>query len=334
MGGPLLGVFWRWIGCAAPIPASPDVNVPARPVDEIGALSVVGSHITGRDGAPVQLAGVSTQWLNWERQYASSREVLEWMRDQWGVQVLRVANGVEGPEGYLRNPDRLALVEQIVQNAIDAGVYVIVDWHTHEIAHRDEAAAFFGTLAAEFGEAPNVIWETFNEPVYADWSTELKPYHEAVIAAIRKHDPDNLIIVGTPEWDQRPDLAAKDRIADPNLLYALHFYSCLHGEAVRNRAQAALDAGLPLIVSEWGATGGFVGVCAGSARSWIAWVDDHQLSWVAWKLSADGDASSLLRRTAPTTGGFGPAHLTRHGALVRELLLAHRGRVADRPSKQ
>ncbi|GIR30139.1 MAG: hypothetical protein CM15mP44_4220 [Candidatus Neomarinimicrobiota bacterium] len=52
----------------------------------------------------------------------------------------------------------------------------------------------------------------------------LKPYALNVISAIREIDPDNLIVVGTPEWSQRVDLAAEDPITEyTNIAYTLHF---------------------------------------------------------------------------------------------------------------
>ena len=34
-----------------------------------------------------------------------------------------------------------------------------------------------------------------------------------------------LIIVGSPNWSQRPDLAADDPIDDDNVIYSVHFYT-------------------------------------------------------------------------------------------------------------
>src|SRR5690606_770308 len=90
---------------------------------------------------------------------------------------------------------RYERVVEIIQHAIDLDLYVLVDWHTHEIEHKELAEEFFSSIAQEFGDKPNVIYEIFNEPVGSGdsatfWENELKPYHEDLIDVIRAHDPD------------------------------------------------------------------------------------------------------------------------------------------------
>src|SRR5690606_25959396 len=103
------------------------------PVDLHGHLAVSGTHLVGEHGLPVQLKGISSHWLNFEGDgYALNLQALEWMRDNWGLSVFRAAMGTEMPGGYLGNPSGMrGQVETIIANAVTAGVYVIVDWHTH-----------------------------------------------------------------------------------------------------------------------------------------------------------------------------------------------------------
>ena len=98
-----------------------------------------------------------------------------------------------------------------------------------------------------------MIYETYNEPTGVTWA-QIKPYHEAVVAAIRAVDTDNLIVLGTPNWSQDVDLAAADPVAGTNLLYTLHFYACTHKQSLRDKANKAISMGLPLFVTEFGAT--------------------------------------------------------------------------------
>jgi hypothetical protein len=77
--------------------ATPPGN-PQTPVGRHGQLHVDGPQFVDQSGVPVQLKGVSTMWLNWEDRSSSSREALEWMRDNWGLRVIRAAMGGEpGP---------------------------------------------------------------------------------------------------------------------------------------------------------------------------------------------------------------------------------------------
>ncbi|MBN2344238.1 MAG: cellulase family glycosylhydrolase [Deltaproteobacteria bacterium] len=299
------------------------------PVALHGQISVSGNKLLDKNGEVLQLKGVSTQWLNWEQKYSTSTAALQWMRDNWALELLRVANGVENDNGYLVDPvERMAMVKQIIEGAIESGVYVIVDWHTHEgLDHIEEAKAFFTEIAQAYGDEPNIIYEVFNEPLQLDWSLELAPYHEEVIAAIRAYDENNLIIVGTPRWDQRPDEVVDAPIDDPAIAYALHFYACSHDADIRDNGQEALDANLPVFVSEWGAThadGGTAsnpGVCEESAREWHSWMQANDISWAAWKMSTDGDDSAFLSSSASVNGGWGEDDIKGHGYLIHEFLM-------------
>lgn len=312
-------------GPAAPTATGGYAGAPAgSPVARWGALRVCGARLCAQDGTPVQLRGVSSMWLNWEDdRYAESLPQLRRMRDDWGLTVIRAAVGVEPAGAYLDDPARArAAVERIIENATAAGVYVIVDWHAHQAQNRRaEAQAFFADLARRYGDRPNVIWETFNEPLQVSWSGVLKPYHEAVVRSIRAADPDNVIVLGTPLWSQSVDQAAADPVAGTNLMYTLHFYSCTHGAGLRATADGARRAGLPLFVTEWGAThadGGLDGrVCLAEAAAWISWMRANGISWAAWKLDDCNDSSCLLAPGTAVDADWS-TRLHGHGAFVRD----------------
>jgi endoglucanase len=161
----------------------------------------------------------------------------------------------------------------------------------------------------------------YNEPLDISWGSVLKPYHEALIATIRQRDSDNVIILGTPKWSQDVDVAAQDPISGTNLIYTLHFYACDHTSWLRDKGDTALGAGLPLFVTEWGATaadGGLDGaVCETEAQAWIDWMGQNNISWTAWKLDGCTDSSCYFvdREVAPS-GGWGDSHLNGHAPFV------------------
>jgi endoglucanase len=257
---------------------------------------------------------------------------------------MRAAMGVEPAGGYLSEAEYMTeRLELVIQNAIDAGVYVIVDWHDHN-AHMNESQAvdFFRRMAKKWGEYPHIIWETFNEPTFVDWVTELKPYHEAAVAAIRSEDPDNIIVLGNPIWSQQPnapidavhpDGTVMDApVEGDNLMYTLHFYACTHDAGVRANGQAALDAGLPVFVTEWGATTADGGVpdpqtgmegepCEAEGQEWIDWMNDNRISWAAWRLQACPDVTCILKGGADYGGGWEQDDLHGHGPFVVRNLL-------------
>jgi endoglucanase len=318
---------------SSPESGLPDVDpVPAlNPVAMYGQLKVVGTDLQDRSGNPVQLKGVSSQWLNYEtKTFPESKSAIQYARDHWKLSVIRAAMGIDARSGYLgtgagTNANRAAMqtkVDTIIQNAIDLGIYVIVDWHTSNAVtatatQTDAAVAFFTDIAQRYGGSPNVIYEPYNEPNRVTWA-QIKPYHEAVVAAIRAQDPDNLIVLGTPTFSQDVDLAAQDPVAGSNLLYTLHFYACTHKQSLRDKGTAALGRGIALFVTEFGSTpadGGVINsgdpfVCEDEARSWFAWMADHHISGAAWKLDQCTDTSCILTADAPLDGPWTDNFLT------------------------
>ena len=301
------------------VPPDPAAAPAGSPVAIHGQLQVVGTQLLDQAGVPVQLKGVSPNCFVWESQpFPESKPALAYMRDNWKLSLIRAPMGIDQAGGYLSNPTGMQTeVDEIVQHAIDLGVYVLVDWHTEvAVNQQDQAVAFFTAMATKYGAYPNVIWEPYNEPARPSpnaplytWA-QIKPYHEAVVAAIRSVDPDNLIVLGTPNWSQYVDQAAADPVAGTNLLYTLHFYSCTHTQPFRDRGNTAIAAGIALFVTEFGATysdGGLVSanhdyVCEDEANLWFAWMAQNNISGAAWKLDQCGDASCILGPNAPLDG--------------------------------
>jgi len=309
------------------------------PVQVHGNLSVSGTGLVDEHGNPVRLKGVSSQWLNYETDgYATNLDALKWMRDNWKLSVIRAAMGVDPDQtgAYLYSAagkaNMQSKVETVIQNAVAAGVYVIVDWHSHEAEqYTSDAEAFFKDISQRYGQYPNVIYETYNEPLDVAWTT-LKQYHQGVYTSIRSYDADlnqNVILLGTPNWDQDVDVAAANPMAgDTNIMYTLHFYACTQNSynGQLGKAETALSMGLPIFVSEWGATaadGGVGGtsVCASYADEWHSWMDGNSISWAAWKLDdcpgmTVEDTSCILKQGAPVTGGWTSDYLNGHGPYV------------------
>jgi endoglucanase len=295
------------------------------PVEIHGQLSVSGTHLVDKNGDAVQLKGPSSMWLNWEATgYAENKQGVQWLRDNWKATIIRASMGIEPAGAYLADPAKAkSQVKTVVQNAIDLGMYVIIDWHEeHAQNHQAQSIAFFTEMAQTYGSYPNVIYETFNEPLNVNWTTVLKPYHEAVVAAIRAVDPDNVIVLGTPNYSQYVDVAAQDQLVGSNLMYTLHFYSCTHGAAFRTRGDYAMSLGLPIFVTEWGATnanGGTTGtLCLDEAQLWHDWMNQNKISWTAWKLDDCTDLSCYFKVGAPVDGGWTDDQLNGHGPFVRD----------------
>ena len=288
------------------------------PVARHGQLRTQGAYIVNSSGEPVQLFGMSLFWSQWMGKYYSS-ETVAWLKNDWKCSVVRVAMGVEHG-GYLSNPEtEKQKVFTVVDAAIREGIYVIVDWHDHHAEkHQDAAVRFFSELAEKYDDKRNVIYEIYNEPLDVSWSEVIKPYSQAVINAIRKHDPDNLIACGSRQWSQRVDEAASDPIEGTNIVYTLHYYASTHKEELRKIARSAIEKGVPVMVTEIGITeasgNGFID--EKEARAWWDFMDQYKISWCNWFV-ADKKENSAALKPGTKLSGWNDDSLTRSGTIIR-----------------
>lgn len=287
-----------------------------------GNLRVQGRHIVDKSDQPVSLAGMSLFWSQWKGEFYN-RETVAWLKEDWKASVMRIAVGITD-DGYLGKPDvEMKKVRSVVEAAIAEDIYVIIDWHDHHAEdHTAQAVKFFSEVSRDYGQHPNVIYEVYNEPLDVSWSQTIKPYAEKVIATIRENDPDNLIVVGTPRWSQRVDLAAADPIRDVNVAYSLHFYAGTHKDELRSTASVALEAGIPLFVTEWGTVNanGDGAVDRSSMKEWTRFLKDNKLCHLNWSICDKAEGASVLRPGSSTIGGWADSDLTDSGRFVRTLV--------------
>ena len=301
-----------------------DIRPDTTLIDIHGLLEVNGNRIVNKNNEPVSLAGNSFFWSNdgWGGEKYYNSEVVSWLKEEWNTTIVRASMGVEDPGGYLdnktANKDRVKI---IIDAAIQEGIYVIVDWHSHHAEdYVDEAIIFFEEIASLYGDNENVIYEIYNEPLDISWSETIKPYAISVISAIRAIDPDNLIVVGTPEWSQRIDLAAADPIIGfPNIAYTLHFYTVYHHQWLRDRASAALDDGIAIFVSEWGSIG--YSIVDTEANNWMTWCFTNKIIHCNWAVNDKEEEWSILVPGASTNGNWNDNDLTEAGKLAKNIIL-------------
>lgn len=300
------------------------VGMAQTPVKKYGQLQVRGSQLCDQNGQPVVLRGVSLGWHNlWPRFY--NKGAVDELTNKWHASVIRAAMGVKIEDNYLENPTfALQCMTPVIEEAIKDGVYVIIDWHAHDM-YTDKAAEFFGKMSAKYGKYPNVIYELFNEPVEDSWES-LKQYATTVIKAIRANDPDNIILMGCPHWDQDIDKVAASPIEGvSNVMYTVHFYAATHKQYLRDRMQKAVEGGLPVFVSE----------CAGMEASgdgplneeeydkWIDLMERLKISWVNWSLSDKNETCSMLLPRAKADGNWTDDVIKPWGKLVRKTLMKY-----------
>jgi endoglucanase len=297
----------------------------ATPVEDHGQLSVKNARIVDKNGNMVQLRGMSFFWDQWSegsRFYNSG--VVNTLVNDWKVSVVRVAySGTKGNK---------ELAKAVINAAIDKGIYVIIDWHSHTADNETSAAkTFFKEMAEAYGNKPNIIYEVFNEPIEQKWPT-IKTYAEAVIEEIRKVDNKNIILVGTRDYSKRVDEAAANPIsADKraNVAYVAHFYAAQegHGNEIRSWIRTALNAGLAVFITEMGTTeaSGRGDVDTKATDTWLSFLDQYQISWANWSItdketdynSGQKETSAALKPGVSTNGsGWSTSNYTESGLYI------------------
>ena len=260
-------------------------------------------------------------WSNWSQKYYTA-EYVDLMADEFGCEILRCSYGIQD-DGIPYDETCEPLIEDVINEAINKGLYVIIDWHSHG-AHRspEEAAEYFGQLAEKFGSYDNVIFEIYNEPRDVGWK-DIKTYAETVIPAIREYS-DNLIVVGTPNWSQDVDIAAGDSLDGENIAYALHFYAGTHKGWLRSKADKAIKAGIPLFITEWGGVNadGNGSIDVNSTKEWFEWIDENKLSSCNWAINDKDEGSSIF---------VSDSDISETGKFIKELI---NERTSDAPWRE
>lgn len=299
------------------------VNVSkAQFVKKHGQLSVFGTQLVDKDNNPIVLRGLSFGWHSmWPRFY--NEKAVSWLKKDFNCNVVRAAMGIElGDYSYIKDPQfSKEKIEAVVNGAIKSDIYVIIDWHSHNVNLR-EAKQFFEEMSKKYAKYPNIIYEIFNEPDYETW-WEVKNYAEEIIQVIRENDPNNIILVGCPHWDQDIDLPAEDPIRGyTNIMYTMHFYAATHGKELRDRTDLAIKRGLPVFISE---SAGMEASGDGplNYKAWqeyIDWMESKKLSWITWSVSDKDETCSILKKSAKSDGKWKDEDLKDSGIKVREYL--------------
>ena len=292
--------------------------------------------IVDQYGKPFQMRGASTHGVQWFPEYIN-KGAMQTLRDEWGVNLLRMACYVTQYNGYTNGGQSLidSKIIEGVQAAKELGMYVIVDWHIHEEnPHTTKTVAeqFFKKYATLYKDYDNVIFEICNEPTGVQWYTggnDLYSYCKDIAGIIRDCGSKALIVCGTNNWSQDVEDVAKKPLKDDgfeDIMYTFHFYSGTHYEDKRQKVRTAVAAGTPIFVTEFGIcdASGNGGYDTANADEWIEFLDSMNISYACWSFCNKGESASYLKTSCnKTTGGFEESDLTTTGIWLVNTYRAH-----------
>lgn len=305
----------------------------ASPISEHGRLSIDGFNVVDKSGNPYILRGMSLFWNQWGGQFFNSSVVSTLAATDgngWGANLVRVPI----------SDYSVSTAKDMIDNAYNAGIYVIIDNHSH-CAHKDQTNAenFFSDVAKYVSEKSynHVLYEIYNEPVKQEcwgatdkdgggaqttWST-IKNYAEPVIEKIRQYD-DGIVFVGTPNFSAAPDQAFADPITKySNISYTLHFYASDRGHL---NYQYSLLRGkckdMSVFITEWGTSeaSGDGDFNQSLNKDWMSWVESIGVGWANWAIMNKSETSSALASWAGSNGNWSEGELSASGKYVRNLI--------------
>lgn len=275
------------------------------PADPLPWLHVEGNRIKDPAGNDVILRGVSLIDLGvtelWEGGIRAMIDRLTKIDDTqgsspgWYTRVVRLAvvpsdGESDSPIEYQAGSDAYysTILRPAVDYALSKGLYVIIDWHYIEDTslHRDTTNAFWADIAPRFAGDSHVMFELYNEPINGGSWPSVKPDMQSFYDTVRSGAPQNLVLVGTPNWSQVVGPAATDPIVGQNIVYVAHMYP-LHwnNQSLRNQIVTAA-AVHPVFITEWGFQSGSNNILNGTISNYGTpfkqFLEDNELSWTAW----------------------------------------------------
>jgi len=288
-------------------------------------MSLFWSHGGARDFYSESAIGHLANDWNADVVRAAMAVNMDWSATQRSFLGESPATGAAAsPQGGIADPTHKDAVIAAIDAAITHGLYVIVDWHAYWTGGADAAnrfpnappleatIEFFLEISNRYPNVPNIIWEILNEPigpgsaaaVNSWWRDHLRPWKQTVTNAIRNSGDERIIIIGTPRWCQRPDVAAALPVDGTNLAYSMHFYAAGnadHNSIGRQRIiTTMMQHRLPVFISEFGLTGPDggqppnTGINVDSSNVWMDFLEQYNIGWANWSLNRATQGSASM----------------------------------------
>ena len=257
----------------------------SHPQQPSGRLSTQGAQLLDGSGHPLTLRGAQIESpFNYIQGWQSGTPVTRYLNpavfqamvQQYHMNELRlpISNWI-----YNLNPTKyLSLLDQVIQQANSAGLYVVLDLHDDAKSGspyggnaqmpKKQDLVFWQTIAAHYHSNPMLLFDLFNEPQVKGWSTWLNgggsidgaPIvgFQTMVNAVRATGAQQIIIVeagqagdGGPQ-DKGWMTVGNETINDPNIMYSLHEYQDVTLSAQQQDAKwGPILNHYPIYYGEW-----------------------------------------------------------------------------------
>ena len=133
-------------------------------------------------------------------------------------------------QGHL-DPKYLKKLDAVVDAAISAKLFVIIDEHDYDTCSKDADACaqilpnVWYELSDHYKNAPNsVMFELLNEPHDKIDATTWNAWIPDLLGIVRQTNPTRNVIIGPTHWNSSADLPLLQLPADKHIIVTFHYY--------------------------------------------------------------------------------------------------------------
>lgn len=231
---------------------------------KLGKLTKSGKNIIDSNGNNVVLTGIGTHSIS-EYNSLYTEEVMKTLT-YYGLNCIRISVYLTDKQcqnsdgrtslGWLNNSDTLKpIIEELIEVATNAGLYIIIDWHSYHAIdggdvtqYKPQQEAFFEYFSNKYSNQDNILYELHNEP-YRNTASELLDSVISCANIIRNHNPDAILICG----EGIDGVITMDNLFNKtnnlDIFISPHLYT---GEQTIDYINDRIRENRPIFVTEWG----------------------------------------------------------------------------------
>lgn len=264
----------------------------------------------------------------------------------WGMNTLRLPVGA-----YLyQQPGYMTFLDQVVQQANQAGLYVI--FANFEVGSAgggsgvldQQGITFWKFMAQHYANNPMIMYDLINEPQnssYAEWLNGggSAAGMQQAVDAIRLAGGKQIIVAEAINTSTTYFQGFTSFIHDPNIVYSNHIYFKNTAERSTSGWDSEfgnMSANYPMFIGEWALlpNARYPSFCTGLdatsgtqlVNTFLNYMQQHNVSWTAWEfkpsyLIIDETSFTPTTLTAPWCCGQGPVCNAGMGTLIKNYLL-------------
>jgi len=123
-------------------------------------------------------------------------------------------------------------IKQVVDSALNNGLYAIINMHHHEAlyenpeAQKDRFVAQWKHISEFFKNYPDsLLFELMNEPHGNLTPEKWNEFYPEVLDSIRIDNPERIVLIGTPEYGGLGGLPYLEIPDDENIILTVHYYN-------------------------------------------------------------------------------------------------------------